>query len=65
MSTAPDLFQSAEQRKRERQLEAHVAELELLVADFMGITADLWSIRARGVKARAKNLVPSLRRKAA
>jgi hypothetical protein len=60
-----DLFTAAEQRRREKQLEAHVAELELLVADFMGITADLWSIRARGVKARAKNLVPNLKRKAA
>ncbi len=60
-----DLFTAADQRKREKQLEARISELELLVADFMGITADLWSIRARGVKARAKSLVPSLKRKAA
>lgn len=60
-----DLFTAADRRKRERQLERHIAELELLVADFMGITSDLWSIRARGVKARAKDLVPVLRRKAA
>lgn len=60
-----DLFQSADQRKREKQLEAHIKELELLVADFMGVTAELWNVRARGVKARAKQLVPGLRRKAA
>lgn len=60
-----DLFTAADQRKRERQLEAHIGELELLIADFMGITADMWNVRARGVKARAKKLVPTLTRKAA
>jgi hypothetical protein len=60
-----DLFQSADQRKRERQLERHIAELELLVADFMGITSDLWNVRARGVKDRAKKLVPNLSRRRA
>ena len=63
-----DLFTAAEQRKRERQLEAHVAELELIIADFMSVTADLWNVQARGVRYRAKVAVPHFqtkRRKAA
>lgn len=60
-----DLFTAADQRKRERQLETHIEELELLIADFMGLTSDLWSARARGVKARAKRLVPHFKKQRA
>jgi len=63
----PDLFTStlAQLERENRALKARIAEQDLVIADFISITGDLWNVQARGVKHRAKQLVPHFKKQRA
>ena len=52
-----DLFTAADQRRRERELEAEVLELRLLLANALSALRPRWDIQARSVRKQIRERI--------
>ena len=52
-----DLFTSADQRKRERELEREIMELRIALANMIAASRGCWHIQARKAKRNAMDLI--------
>lgn len=52
-----DLFTAADQRRREKQLEARIMELEIALANMLAASRGVWHVQGRMAKKRAMELI--------